>query len=501
MTLVLSLLIIVQMNIINKAAKIKEEQFNQLVKRCLMRVATRLEEEETQQFIFSEQQRAIKQRLQAGISNETGIINHKQINFSINMEKDENGVYIASASVQSSDTIITPLQDPEAFKALAELNNFEQEQFYKSFQNRNVFSRNLLYQLELANRPIEQRINQPLLENLLTHELRSNGIELEFDYVIKSYKQGIEKVILKSENYKGNRKSEHQTPLFTNDIGSQKPNYLKVSFPRGQRQFIKETGFMVFPTIVLVILIIGIFAYTIIIILRQKKLSMVKNDFINNMTHELKTPISTISLASQMLRDSSVNTAPSTLDRISGVIYEESKRLSNQVEKVLQMAVFNEGRLKMKFKYFDLHEVITSVIQNFDIKIESVNGQTIINKKATNFTIYGDQVHITNVLFNLLDNAVKYSKEAPIIELTTENINDKIIVSIKDNGIGIAKEYQKQIFERFYRVPTGNVHDVKGFGLGLHYVKKIVDAHNGTIKVESALGKGTMFVIIFPIKI
>lgn len=503
MSIVLSLLIIVQVNIINKAAKIKEEQFGQVVKRCLMRVATRLEEEETTQFILSEQLRAQQQiGIQSSLSTEQGIINQKQINFSINMTQDAKGNLKASASFHESDTTYAaPVQDPEAFKMLAEMNNWEQERFYQSFQNRSIFTRNLQYQLALANRPIEQRINHEFLDKLLLHELRSNGIELDYEYVIKSYNQGKENIIFNSPNYKNTRKKEHQTPLFTNDIGSQKPNYLKVYFPRDNRHFLTDTGLMVLPTVILVLLIIGIFTYTIIIILQQKKLSMVKNDFINNMTHELKTPISTISLASQMLRDSTVNSAPATLERISGVIYDESNRLSMQVEKVLQMAVFNEGRLKMKFKSFDLHEVVTSVVHNFEIRVHSANGQITLDKKAEQFTIYGDQVHITNVLFNLLDNAVKYSKENPLIEVTTENKSDQVVVSVKDNGIGIAKEHQKQIFERFFRVPTGNIHDVKGFGLGLHYVSKIIDAHKGTIKVESSIGKGTKFMIYFPIKI
>ncbi|MGF7140056.1 sensor histidine kinase [Roseimarinus sediminis] len=502
MTIVLSLLIIVQMNIINKAAKIKEEQFGQLVKRCLMHVATRLEEEEIKQFIYAEQQRALQQLGQStGNTNETGVINQKQINFSINMIQDAQGNVRARASYSESDTLLkTPIQDPAAFQILAELNNWEQQRFYQSFQNRNLFNRNLQYQLELANRPIEQRINPEFLGQLLQHELRSNGIDLDFEYVVKSYNKGEEKIILQSDEYKTTRKREHQTPLFTNDIGSQKPNYLKVYFPRVQRHFLAGTGIMVFPTFILVLLIIGIFTYTIFIILRQKKLSMVKNDFINNMTHELKTPISTISLASQMLRDTSVNTAPATLERISGVIFDESKRLSMQVEKVLQMAVFNEGRLKMKFKKFDLHEVVSSVVQNFEIRVHSSNGMITLDKNATATTIYGDQVHITNVLFNLLDNAVKYSKERPVIEVTTENRHGDLVITVKDNGIGIAREHQKQIFERFFRVPTGNVHDVKGFGLGLHYVSKIVEAHKGTIKVESAVNKGTKFMIYFPIK-
>lgn len=502
MSIVLTLLVLVQVNVIEKAANIKEEQFDQLVKRCLMRVATRLEEQEAKEFIFIEQQKLQQQiGIQIGKNNEANTISQKHINFSINMTQDASGNIKASASIQELDTIMPPpIQDPAAFKLLAEMNNWEQERFYQSFQNRSTFARNLQYQLALSNRPIEQRINHQLLEQLIQKEFISNGIELEYEYVIKTYNQGEEKTILNSTNYKNNRKKEHQTPLFTNDIGTQKPNYLKVYFPRDRYQFLSDTGFMVLPTVILMLLIVGIFTYTIIVILKQKKLSIIKNDFINNMTHELKTPISTISLASQMLRDSSVNSAPSALERISGVIYDESKRLSMQVEKVLQTAVFNEGRLKMKFKNFDLNEVITTVVQNFEIRVQSSNGIISLLKNADRCIISGDQVHITNVLFNLLDNAIKYSKEDPIIEVVTENIKDQIVVSINDNGIGIAKENQKQIFERFFRVPTGNVHDVKGFGLGLHYVSKIIEAHKGTIKVESALNKGTKFLIYFPLK-
>ncbi|MDA3929456.1 MAG: HAMP domain-containing sensor histidine kinase [Prolixibacteraceae bacterium] len=501
MTVVLSLLIIVQMNIINNAAEIKEQQFGQVVKRCLMQVATRLEQEETKQILLSERLAQQQYGFQSGINPAAGVVNQKHINFSINMKQNDDGTYSAETSYEESDTVLqTPLQNPIAFQILDELSDWEQKRFFQSFQDRNAFTRNLQYQLAMASRPIEKRINKEFLEAVLVHELRTNGINLDFEYGIKSYNQGEEKVIVSSNNYKNNRKNEHQTPLFSNDLGSQKPNYLKVYFPRGQKNFLMGTSAMVLPTMVLVLLIIGIFTYTIVIILRQKKLSIVKNDFINNMTHELKTPISTISLASQMLRDNSVNSAQSTIERVSNVIYDESKRLSMQVEKVLQMAVFNEGRLKMKFKTFDSHEVITSVIQNFEIRVQSAKGEITLDKKATRHTIYGDQVHITNVLFNLLDNAVKYSNESPIIQVSTENKKDRIVISIKDSGIGIAKEHQKQIFERFFRVPTGNVHNVKGFGLGLHYVSKIIEAHNATINVESGVNKGTKFMINFPIK-
>jgi two-component system phosphate regulon sensor histidine kinase PhoR len=219
------------------------------------------------------------------------------------------------------------------------------------------------------------------------------------------------------------------------------------------------------------------------------------------MTHELKTPISTISLASQMLRDNTVNNTPKSIDHISGIIYQESKRLTTQVEKVLQMAVFNEGNLKLKFKEVNINSLIHSVVLNFELRVKSKNGELTSELKANPSIIKGDEVHITNVLFNLLDNAVKYSKDEPKIIISTELKDEYLVVSVKDHGIGILSEHVGQIFERFYRVPTGNVHDVKGFGLGLSYVKKIVDAHKGKIKVESALNKGTKFMIYFPINL
>jgi len=216
------------------------------------------------------------------------------------------------------------------------------------------------------------------------------------------------------------------------------------------------------------------------------------------MTHELKTPISTISLASQMLQDGTVSNTQKTIEHLSHVINQESKRLSFQVEKVLQMAVFNEGRIKFKFKEFDVNNMINSVAANFEIRVKSRNGTLETNIMAKNTIIKGDEDHITNVVFNLLDNAMKYSKEIPEIKLTTENKNGSMVISVQDKGIGIAKEHCEHVFERFYRVPTGNIHNVKGFGLGLSYVKKIVDSHNGTIKVESELNKGTKFSIYFP---
>jgi two-component system phosphate regulon sensor histidine kinase PhoR len=198
-----------------------------------------------------------------------------------------------------------------------------------------------------------------------------------------------------------------------------------------------------------------------------------------------------------MLQDNTISNTPRTIAHISNVINQESKRLGYQVEKVLQMAIFNEGRLKLRFHEFDMNDLVRNVILSFDIRVKNKNGTLRTDLQEMNQKIYGDEVHLTNVVFNLLDNAVKYSPEIPDITVSTVCQKDSVVLSVADKGIGIPKEHQNQIFERFFRVPTGNVHNVKGFGLGLSYVKKIVDAHNGKITVESALNKGTKFSIYF----
>lgn len=223
-----------------------------------------------------------------------------------------------------------------------------------------------------------------------------------------------------------------------------------------------------------------------------------KNDFVNNMTHEFKTPISTISLASQMLQDTSVGKTPETLKHISNVIRDETKRLSLQVEKVLQMSVFESDKTTLKLAEIRINELIKDIIGNFSLKVTSKGGKIISNLKAQNDLGFIDEVHFTNVIFNLMDNALKYSDKTPILTLETWNEKENILISVEDNGIGIKKEDLKKIFEKFYRVSTGNLHNVKGFGLGLAYVKKMVEDHHGSIKVESEPGIGTKFIITIP---
>jgi signal transduction histidine kinase len=225
-----------------------------------------------------------------------------------------------------------------------------------------------------------------------------------------------------------------------------------------------------------------------------------KSDFVNNMTHEFKTPLASISLAAQMLHDGGVSKTPETLKHISGVIYDESRRLRFQVEKVLQMAMFDKDKANLKLELIDINEIIDNVCINFGIRIDTKQGELITEFKATESWVMADEVHITNAIYNLLDNALKYSPEKPRIVVKTWNEKNKLIFSVKDYGIGIKKEEIKRIFEKFYRVSTGNLHNVKGFGLGLAYVKKVIENHKGQIKVESQLDLSTEFIICLPIK-
>ena len=243
------------------------------------------------------------------------------------------------------------------------------------------------------------------------------------------------------------------------------------------------------------------FVFTIYTIFRQKRLTEIKNDFINNMTHEFKTPISTISLAAQMLQDPSVTKSGDMLKHLSGIINDETKRLRFQVEKVLQMSMFDEKGGTFKRKEVDINNLLKDVTDTFRLKVETNGGSLKTHLEAADTIVFVDQMHMTNVIFNLLDNAIKYKSADKKIELAIDSYNkgDKIYISIQDNGIGIRKEDLKKIFEKFYRSHTGNRHDVKGFGLGLAYVKKVIDYHKGNIHAESDYGRGTKFIISLPI--
>ncbi len=349
-------------------------------------------------------------------------------------------------------------------------------------------------------KPIKEKINFVALRDLIAKALMDNNVFLNFEYAVKTgatYDYIPEDYLQNAEN-----KKRYAKVLFPSEVSdiSPKQSLLIVYFNSPNEFYSQDILKFIVPAIILILILILCSAFTVYILFRQKKISKIKNDFINNMTHEFKTPISTISLASQMLKDQTLKTTPENINRYSTMISDESTRLSFQVEKILQMAVFDEVDMKLKLKTLQLNDIIEKQVPNFRINIEKCNGAIFTHLAADLREIQADEVHISNIIANLLDNALKYSKEIPEITITTKNKNGSILLSIADNGIGIAKEDQKMIFERFYRVHTGNVHNIKGFGLGLSYVKKVIEAHKGTIEVESVLNKGSKFTITMPAK-
>lgn len=299
-------------------------------------------------------------------------------------------------------------------------------------------------------------------------------------------------------SYSANNKSLNQKPLEWKKDG----HYFTVYFPDvTERTLLNPTEkytpwLFVLPIAFIVILFFG---YTLSVINKQKRLDTIKNDFINNMTHELKTPISTISLSSEMLLNSDLTNDPEKLKRYAGIIYKENKRLEDQVNSVLNVAKLEKEKLVLNITEFDIHELIEDAKETFTYNQLEQTGNIELKLDAKKSIIKGDIVHITNVIYNLLDNAIKYSKENPTIEVETKIIGNKFLLKVKDNGIGISSENVKNIFDKFYRVPTGNLHNVKGFGLGLYYVKLIIEEHKGTIEVVSSINKGTTFSINLPI--
>lgn len=251
--------------------------------------------------------------------------------------------------------------------------------------------------------------------------------------------------------------------------------------------------------ILLVIIVLVFFGYTVMVILRQKRLSEVKTDFINNMTHELKTPISSIGLSSEMIMKTDSSTDPEKIQRYASLIFKENKRLENQVERVLNIAKLDKREISLKKETFDMHEFLTELKDNFDFNQNETGVQINLELDAKNPELVIDPVHISNVVYNLVDNAIKYCKEAPNVRITTNRDKKFFTVEVSDNGIGIKRDNLKMIFDKFYRVPTGNLHDVKGFGLGLYYVKMIIEEHEGSITAKSTIGKGTTFTIKLPL--
>ncbi len=340
-----------------------------------------------------------------------------------------------------------------------------------------------------------------VINKLITNALKEGDINTNFEFGI--YSPATNSMILQKT---GNYPRALLNESFVFDLAPlislfSPPNKLLIYFPNVKRFIISQLWRMLFVSVILFLVIILSFSFSIYTIFRQKRLSEMKNDFINNMTHEFKTPISTIALACEALKDNDIHKTETLYDNYLGIINEENSRLGLMAEQILQTAIIDKGQLKLKKSLNDMHKIINIAVNSKMMAVETKDGKIEMQLFAANHQITGDSIHLTNVIINLLDNAIKYCVKTPHIVINTSNRGNLLLIRIKDNGIGISKSNKNKIFDKLYRVPTGNVHNFKGFGIGLSYVKAIVEEHHGKAYVDSELGKGSVFTIQLPVNL
>ena len=376
--------------------------------------------------------------------------------------------------------------------------NSNLKEILEKISNKSNMMMSLLEEMMLPKIGLTNRFDPDKLDSLLHMELKKKSINIPYDYAIINPRSG--RLIEISKDYSNERllQSHFKTNLFPNDVTNE-PNLLVIDFPSQEKYLMSKIWFPLSSSALLILIILICFGYAVFTIVRQKKISVMKTDFMNNMTHEFKTPISTIGLAIEALLDPTIPQKPSMKMKYLGIIAGENKRLESQVSDVLQMAQLDKNELKLNLVTVDLHAIIQQAVDKISIQMERKLGHLKLALKATQFKLKGDEAYLLGVLLNLLDNALKYSKDAPNIMIRTQNIRGQLICSIKDHGMGMSKEAQRSIFQKFYRVASGNVHNIKGFGLGLAYVKEIITLHHGSIEVESELKKGTNFIVKFPL--
>lgn len=478
MGLSLTGLLVLQLTYIEEMVRMRKEQFDSSVNKGLYQASRNLELNETLRYLERD-------------------INEK--------ERQDVGTPQFNTSFKMKTLAHNPAKMPKAMLLTNDKHTLSEAQrsMREIVKNRYVYQKALLDEVvysmlyTASDKPLKERINFKLLDQDIKTELANNGINIDYHFTVAT-QDGREVYRCSDYDAEGEEYAYEQV-LFRNDPRSSM-GVVKIHFPKMKSYIFSGIMFLI-PSLVFTFVLLVTFIFTIVVIFRQKKLSEMKNDFINNMTHELKTPISSISLASQMLNDDSVKKSETMTKHLASVIGDETKRLRFLVEKVLQMSMFEQQKAIFKKKELDVNDLLDTVSQTFSLRVEHTGGHVDLSLNATHPTAYVDEMHFSNMLFNLMDNAIKYRSEDRelILKVSSWNDDKHLYLSVADNGQGIKKENQKKIFEKFYRVHTGNQHNVKGFGLGLAYVKKVVDVHKGTIKVESEYGKGTTFTIELPL--
>ena len=490
-------LLCIQIFYMKNIVQIRYEQFSQGVRQSLVAVAIHLEQDETRHFLEDDVSSAESSPLASPLISAGDTPAREGIEYSFTTSTGLE----ANLTIRGNLSQINRLETGDRGRLAQHYRNARD-----AYRNRYLYQKGVMDDVILniisraSSRPINERADSARVSSYLRAELDTFGLHVPFEFAVVNYAGS---VLYKSTGFHAgpdDRDNMFMQPLFPNDA-SGPANYLKVYFPTKKDYIFSSISFMV-PAFAFTFILLIIFVYTIIVAFRQKKLTEMKNDFINNMTHEFKTPISSISLAAQMLNDQSVRKSPAMLHQISTVINDETKRLRFQVEKVLQMSMFDRQKTNLKIEDVDANVTIFNIVNTFKLKVEKYGGTIEANLDAMDAIVEVDEMHFTNVIFNLLDNAIKYRSEDRPLHLTvaTRDLDEeRLEITVADNGIGIRRDDLRKIFEKFYRVSTGNRHDVKGFGLGLAYVKKMVEALGGTIGVESEFNIGTKFIIILPL--
>ena len=533
MSVALAGLILLQAYWINHDFKLKEQQFDQSVMIALNDVVAKVEQQENMKIVV---QNFISNSdsVGSGINHNDSLINHlgtilgnnqlsiangnndfsiiaQEIRNKVNeiksnrkVNKDfDNRLLIDSSidiriekDVQQKEVLSFNINSESAI--MDSIEKEAERRIESKFNKLNTLMNKLTFQINDRNKSLLERIPPKVLDSIIHKEFESRGIPEKYNYGIKKSNNQFE-FISQGSDSSNLLNSNYAVQLFPNDI-LKRNEQLTISFPDKFGFIFYSLWPLLLSAVVFSLIMTVGFIFVMRTVLTQKKLAEIKSDFINNMTHEFKTPIATISIANESLKNPKVFSSPEKLDYYTGVIRDENKRMLRQVEVMLQMAQLEKGELKLKYELIKMNEVVEEAINSSLLSVENKNGKiTFLNKECASI-INGDRNHLVNVISNLIDNSIKYSNESPDIKIRLEEFDNTIKIEVMDNGIGMSKEVQKRIFETFYRATTGNVHDVKGFGLGLSYVRAIIEQHKGSISVDSEINKGSTFTIQLPLQ-
>ena len=502
-------IIAVQLYWINNAVESKKEQFKNDVQKSLGSVSERINEKERDLFnkkfegIIKNAVLANDAQIKSLFFQEIDTTNNQKISFGSTILEENFEIpadflgsdslifkrvtgkkdFFQSRLIKGPDNLFSNV-DEKRYSFTKRLTNIEESQFAEWFKDYNRIN------------PIHKRLNNRELNETIKDELKKRDISLEFKYGVYS-KDGLA-TKLKSGYYTINKKDSYPYPLFYNS--SNEPEYfLYVTFPEKNEHILGGISNILLLSLFFILIIIIAFSSSLYQLIQQKKISEIKTDFINNMTHEFKTPIATINLAIDSIRNPKILNNQEKVLRYIEMIRDENKRMHTQVENVLRISRLEKNQLDISKEMIDIHDTIEDAISHVSLLVNDRNGTIDTHFEAIISEISGNEFHLTNVIVNMLENAIKYSKENPRIEVYTESTNKFFIFKIKDNGIGMGKGALKLVFDKFYREQKGNIHDVKGHGLGLAYVKEIVEKHHGTVFVESEKGAGSIFTVKLPL--